>query len=202
MTNLKKKSTNTQVSSKNPTASQRIEALGKKIVEGNKNFVILANEIDNLKAVITGVVRRLNAIVEVSENGDSLSQKAITDFIVQEEVKQLEEKVNFLTESGALSRNDSAAVGPQTFFVGKEVNDEGIVVNPRIQIAYDSLQPDVKEKLTGLKVGEQTKLREQDPNLEITEIYEIKEINLNKDFEETESEETEVTAQDAPNTEE
>ena len=80
MTNLKKKSTNTQVSSKNPTASQRIEALGKKIVEGNKNFVILANEIDNLKAVITGVVRRLNAIVEVSENGDSLSQKAITDF--------------------------------------------------------------------------------------------------------------------------
>ena len=190
----KKKTTATPTAGKKQTASQKIDALNKKLIDHEKNFLVLADEIDQLKTVISGLSRRLNAAIEASENGDAITNKAVADIIVSQNIQELENKVSFLVEQGVLEKaSKDGTTGPKTFVVGKEVGADGEVVNPRVQFALDSLSTDLLEKLSGLKIGDKIALREGDPELEIMEIYNLLDPSIEQNFEEEETEEATTT---------
>ena len=181
----KKKPAKKTTAPKKATSTQKLAALEDKAMSHEKNFLVLADEIDQLKVVIQGLAKRLNAAIKAGETEDGLSNKSVQDIIVEETVKELEGKVSFLQEQGLLAKaGEDETAGDTSFIVGKEVNTEtGEVVNPRAQFSMTTLNPELKAKIVGLKVGESVSFREEDPDFVITEIFNITDVEVNKDFE-------------------
>ena len=166
---MKEKNDKKTGSVKKQTATQKIKALEDKLASFENNFMILADEIDQLKTVITGLGRRLNAAIEVSED---ISNDKVNGVIVDQNVKDLEEKVSFLEKEGVIKKSESNVVSQGDFIVGKEVKD-GKVINPRVQFAVDTIGAEIHEKLVGLEIGQELILKDGDPSFIVTEIFDI-----------------------------
>ena len=157
------------------TASQRIEALENMNMSSNENIRILAGEIDNLRQTIGALARRLNATIKVGESG-SINNESVNDLLVQENTLELKGKVDFLIEQGVLETSKKGQVGEKSFVVGRELDEDRNVINPRIQFALASLIPEVKSLLMDKKVGDVIKNEAGDGLLmEVVEIFDIAE---------------------------
>jgi len=192
----KKKTSSAPVKEVKLTAVQKIGLLEEKLINHEKNFIILAQENDKLKNLITSLAKRLNATIRAGEVEGGITNKSVNDMIVKDNVKELEGKVTFLQEQGVLKLNNEAAITTQTFVVGRELDEDGKELNPRVQFAIGSLDKKIQDKLVGYKVGDLLRLEEGDPELEILEIYEIVNPKIDKKFEEDDS------AQSSPSSEE
>jgi hypothetical protein len=164
------------------TASQRIEALEGQYMASIQNNQILAGEIDNLRQTLTAVARRLNATISAGEKGD-LSNDSVNDFLMEENTKELVDKVIYLVEQGVLEKSDEE-IGEKSFIVARELDAESNVVNPRIQFALASVLDEVKAHILGKKAGDVIDSQEEGGLLlEITEVFNIVE-RVEKNLEE------------------
>ena len=183
-TKAKTKSTAKTGESKKLTAAQRLEALENIYLQQNKKFEILADEIDQMRSLLASLAKRLNAAITAGENGE-ISNDSVNKLIIDSNVKDLEGKVEQLVTSGILKKDDSLEISDKTFVVGREVDEDGTVVNPRVQFAVGSLPQDFKGKLLTKKVGDLIKPEEDlTLSLEITEVYGIVTQETEKKFEE------------------
>jgi len=182
----KKASAKKPTALKKATSTQKLAALEDKAMAHERNFLVLADEIDQLKVLIQGLNKRLNAAIKAGETEDGLSNQSVQDIIIEENEKELKGKVDFLVEQGLLKKLGKKEVADiKSFIVGKEVDSEsGKVVNPRAQFSVGSLSPDLQEKVIGLKLGDSTSFREEDPDFVVTELYSIVDPEINKEFEE------------------
>ena len=182
----KKASAKKTTAPKKATSTQKLAALEDKAMAHERNFLVLADEIDQLKVLIQGLNKRLNAAIKAGETEDGLSNQSVQDIIIEENEKELKGKVDFLVEQGLLKKLGKKEVADiKSFIVGKEVDSEsGKVVNPRAQFSVGSLSPDLQEKVIGLKLGDSTSFREEDPDFVVTELYSIVDPEINKEFEE------------------
>ena len=185
----KKKTSTAPVRETKLTAVQKIGLLEEKLINHEKNFIILAQENDKLKNLITSLAKRLNATIKAGEEG-GINNKSVNDMIVRDNVKELEGRITFLQEQGVLKLNNEALTAEKTFVVGRELDESGSELNPRVQFAVGSLDKDIQKKIIGHKVGDLLRLAEGDPELEILEIYEIVDPKIEQNFEES-TEETE-----------
>jgi len=174
-------------SSVKSNASQRIQALEDLVLNQDRKFNILADEIDGLRSLINALNKRLNAAIKAAEQG-GLSGEAVTRLIVEDNVKELEEKVTMLVEQGLIAKSESGKIGEKSFIVGREISEEGNVVNLRIQFALPVIQDKtLKDKLLSSKLGDIMKPeKEGELSLEIMEVYEIVEQKVEQEFKEEE----------------
>ena len=168
------------------TASQKLEALENAYVQQNNQINILADEIDRLRQTVVALNKRLNASIQAAEGG-GVSNESVNKIIMSENVKELESKITFLTEQGVLLRNDEAEITDNTFVVGRELDQEGNVTNPRVQFAVKTVEKEVKDKLYTKKAGDVIAYSENEDSLEITEVYEIVNPKIKKNFEKQQS---------------
>lgn len=164
------------------TAAQKLDALENAFMGQNNQINILADEIDRLRQTVVALNKRLNASIQAAEGGD-LTNDSVNKIIVSENSKELENKISFLVEQGVLVRNDEMEISEKTFVVGREIDTQGNITNPRVQFAVNSVDAAVKAKLLSKKAGEVVSYSEQEDSLEITEVYEIVDPQIKKNFE-------------------
>ncbi len=164
------------------TAAQKIDALENSFMVQNQQIEILAEEIDNLRKNIVNLNKKLNASIQAAEEG-GLSNTSVSKIIMNEGIKELEERVQFLVQQGVLVRNDAAEVTDDNFVVGREIDTEGNVTNPRVQFSVNSVDPELKNQLYGKKAGAVVAYSADEDSMEITEIYDIKKPKIKKNFE-------------------
>jgi len=168
------------------TAAQRIEALENQLLGAGQNFQVLAGEIDNLRQTVAALARRLNASIKAGEQGE-ISNDAVNQLLVEENTAELKGKVDFLLQQGVLEEAKEEAIHERSFVVGRELDEDKNVINPRIQFAIASINPDVKDLLLGKKVGEVVQNKDDGINLEVIEILDIAE-KVEKNLEESQEE--------------
>jgi hypothetical protein len=154
------------------TAAQRIEKLENTTLGVYENFNILANDIDQLRQTVTALAKRLNATIEAGEKG-GINNDQVNSIIIQENVNELKQKVDFLIEQGILKKSENNTVGESSFVVGRELDDEKNEINPRIQFAFQTLNEKGKELILDKSIGDLVKNEGNSGCMEITEIYEI-----------------------------
>ena len=163
------------------TASQKLDALENAFIQQNQQIDILAEEIDRLRGTVVSLNKRLNASIQAAEQG-GITGESVNKIILGENMKELEAKVTFLTEQGVLVRNDDSEIGDKSFVVGRELDTEGNVTNPRVQFSVGSIDQEVKGKLQGKKAGDVVAYSEGEDSLEITEVYDIVDPKIKKNF--------------------
>lgn len=164
-------------------ASQKLQALEDKVSLYDRNFDFLAEELDNLRNLVTGLAKRVNATITAGEKGE-INPQSVNDIIIQENEKELKSKVDFLIQQGVIKLNNELEINDNTFIVGREITEEGIESNPRVQFAVSSISDEVKSKILGKKAGDSISLSEGNPNLEILEVYELVPAEAFKNFSE------------------
>lgn len=159
-------------------ASERINALERLVLSQGQvmdnKFDVVADELDGIKVLLEKLSKRLNATVTAGENGD-LNNDSINKILLQEEIKDLEKRVDFLKENGVLKLSETGEIHDRTFIVGRELNQEGTVTTPRVQFSLPSLPADLKALLAGKKLGDVVTPEDRDVSFEIMEVYDITE---------------------------
>jgi len=155
------------------TATKRLEALEEAVLGFQQRFLILADEIDKLSAGLMATTKTIDGLLEATK-----TREAVNDIIVNENIKEMEQKVKLFQEQGILIKEEGedAEVGERSYIVGRELDQEGNVLNPRIHFAYPSLTEEEKELFLGKKISEVIMQdAESNTGLEILEIFSIKE---------------------------
>jgi hypothetical protein len=164
------------------TAAQKLEALENSFMAQNQQIEILADEIDSLRQTLVAVNKRLNASIQAAEQG-SLTGESVNKIILGDNMKELESRITFLVENGALVRSDDKEIDSMTFVVGREIDTTGNVTNPRVQFSVQSVDPQLKAQILGKKAGDVVAYSETEDSLEITEVYQITDPKTKKNFE-------------------
>lgn len=155
------------------TAAQRLEALENIVLQQNSKFEILADEIDKIRNLIASLAKRLNATIKAGEDG-GISNDSVNKLILENNAKELKGRVDGLIESGVMTREDDTEIGRRTFVVAREIDEDGTIINPRVQFAVASMPEDFIPKILGKKVGDLIKPEDDlTLSLEITEVYQI-----------------------------
>lgn len=145
------------------TALQRIEALEGALRSTIDAAQMLVQENANLKAQILELSAQTKAIIEVQGIQDSVNKD-----IVKQNVAELQSRITVLLEKKEIELCDS--IGPSSFVVAKEFNDNGEETNPRIQFSMAAISDeDLKSALIGKIVGDDIKYKNS--NVKIVEIY-------------------------------
>lgn len=167
------------------TASQRIDNLENMVVVQERKFEILADEIDQLRKIIQSLGKRLSASIKAAEEGE-LNNDSVNKIIIQQAEKELENKLAQLVTAGVLEKveDNTEAIGQKHFVVGRELNEDGTVINPRAQFAIASVDESLQAKVLGRKLGEIAPLQQGElkTNFEITELYRLVEVDQQKKF--------------------
>jgi len=100
-----------------------------------------------------------------------LTDGNIGNQMVQNKANQLAQNTAQMVQTGVLIKSDT--VDQNSFVVGREVEDNGNVTNPRIQFVVSSAQDHLKTKLLGAKVLDKILVEEGKAKLELLEIYSI-----------------------------
>lgn len=164
------------------TASQKLEALENMFMTQNNQIEILADEIDQLRSQLVAVNKRLNATIQAADAG-GVTSESINKIILSDNMKELESRITFLADQGVLVRNDDAEITEKTFVVGREIDTEGNVTNPRVQFSVGSVDVELKKQITGKKVGAVVAYSETQDSIEVTEVYDIVDPKIKKNFE-------------------
>lgn len=153
------------------TASQKIDDLERGVMSLYQTMDSMARDMGIIKEAVKLLGNKLDSVVKASARGEALNDEVIAKIMVENNIEELKGKVTDLVEKGILVSSDT--VGPNSFVVGRELDETGKVENPRMQFITSQLNPDVKDKFPGAKVGQVLKLQEGKWNFEVQEIYDI-----------------------------
>lgn len=154
------------------TASQRIDDMERGLMALYQTADNMARDLMTIKEAIKLLGNKLDSVVKASERGLSLNDDTISKIMVENNIEELKLKVTNLVNSGVLVASEE--VGPNSFVVGREIDNEtGNVANPRMQFIVSALAPEVKDKFPGSKVGQTLELQEGKWKFEILEVYSI-----------------------------
>jgi len=154
------------------TASQKIEDLERGIMSAFQTIDSMARDIMVIKEAIKLLGNKVDSIVKASERGQPLNDDVLAKIMVENNVEELKEKVNGLVAQGVLASQE--LIDDDSFIVGREVNELGEVVNPRLQFALQALQEDMRPKLKGFRSGDVINLEEGKLKFEVMEVYMVK----------------------------
>lgn len=165
--------TQTQTKNKQPlTAAQRLEGLEESVRLLDQALRNVTNNLATITQALKLLGNKTDAIVKANSRGIALNDEIISQIMVENNVEELEQKVKDLVSAGLLAQSES--ISDTSFIVGRELDAETKkVVNPRVQIAYSTLNADVKEKLLGKKAGDVVNFGGDTLEVEIEAVYDI-----------------------------
>lgn len=159
---------------KNPdtrSASQKIQDLEGAMISLYQTADNMARDLTTVKEAIKLLGNKVDAIVKASNSGQALSDDVISKIMIQNNCEELSQKVKVMVAQGILAAAEQVA--EDSFVVGEEQNDLGETVNPRLQFAVYAIQPELREKFIGGKVGDVLNLQEGKLKFKVAEIYKI-----------------------------
>lgn len=156
---------------KQRTASQRIDDMERGLMALYQTADNMARDVMTIKEAIKLLGNKLASVVKASENGEQVNDEVISRIMVENNVEELKEKVTDLVNQGILASAEE--VTAQSFVVGRELGDDGAIVNPRMQFVVSATQEHVRPKFLGAKVGQVLDLEEGKWKFEVQEIYSI-----------------------------
>ena len=155
------------------TATQRIEDLEQIAMSNLQTLNAMAKDIGLLKDAVKLLGNKTDSIVKVISSGGALSDQSISETMIANNVTELQGKVANLVTQGILAASER--VTTNSFVVGQEVDENGKVVNPRIQFTLGTVPPEAKEKLLGAAVGDRVSFGDGKLKFDVLESYEIQE---------------------------
>jgi hypothetical protein len=129
--------------------------------------------VGSLSSTMEKVLRlesKLEAVTSSLQTLEVVSQEDLNQAQRENNLKNLENKLNFLLEQKLLEPAEE--VLENGFVVGQEETEDGEIVTHRVQFALNILSPEDQAKILGKKVGEVVKFQEgNNVNLYITAVY-------------------------------
>lgn len=153
------------------TASQRIDDMERGLMALYQTADQMARDLMTVKEAIKLLGNKLDSIVKASSRGEALNDEVIAKIMVENNVEELREKVTNLVNQGVLVAAEE--VGPNSFVVGREIDENGKVANPRMQFVVSALQAEVRDRFPGAKAGQTLDLQEGKWKFEVQEVYNI-----------------------------
>lgn len=148
-------------------ASQRLETLEVNMQEVSMYLNNMARDLQIIKEAIKLLGNKLDAV----QRSAGISNDSVAELMMENNANELKEKVNGFIAQGVLVGSEAASSAG--FIVGKELGDDGKVVNQRVQFAVAGMNPDLQAKVVGAKPGDVITFSEDTLKLEVTEVYEI-----------------------------
>jgi hypothetical protein len=171
MTKKSKKETEVQIPENRKTALQRIDDLEQKINALIQRDNELLNLISEQDTKIQALARKLKAVIQAGESG-SISNDLVDNVLINDAVNKMKNDVNVCVQQGFLVQAD--VITEKSFIVGRELDGEKNVSNPRWQFSFSSMGDQHKSDFLGKKTGDIIVSNEEDSSVwEITEIYNI-----------------------------
>lgn len=153
------------------TAAQRLEDLERGIMEAYRVLDNVVRDLMTIKDAIKLLGNKTDAIAKASLRGQPLSDENLTNIMVETNVAELKAKADDLVNRGFLKASEE--VDEKSFVVGREIDNEGKVANPRLQFAYTAVPAATQEKLKGTKSGDIVAFSERQWKFEVLEVYTI-----------------------------
>ena len=158
------------------TATQRIEDLENGLMTIYQTLDAVARDVLASKEAIKLLNNKVDAIVKATNSGAQLTDEVLTEIMVQNNIDDLKQKVTNLLNAGFLVAQE--AVDLSSFIVGRDVKDDGSVINPRIQFALRAIEDEsIRNKLLGAKAGDTLTLEEGKALFQVLETYLIQNPN-------------------------
>lgn len=152
------------------SASERIQDLERAMMSLYQTADNMARDLMTVKDAIKLLGNKVDAIVKAAERG-SVSDNIVSDIMIENNVSELKSKVDDLITKGILTYE--ATVTPESYVVGREIDESGKVVNPRLQFAMSALDPEIRDKIVGALAGTVLELATGKLKLEVLETYTI-----------------------------
>lgn len=149
------------------TAAQRIEALENAFMSLYHTADNMARDLLTTKEALKLVGNKLDAVAKLAK----LSDDDIAKLMIENNIEELKGKLKNLVDNGVLSAEE--AVQENSFVVGREIDNEGTVVNPRLQFAMKAMPATTQEKIKGSKPGDVITIEEGKLRFEVLETYKI-----------------------------
>jgi hypothetical protein len=127
----------------------------------------MARDLMMVKEALKLLGNKVDAIAKATGTTD----EQLSAIMIANNVAELKTKVDNLVAQGVLVASD--IVTSSSFLVGKEQDDDGKIVNPRLQFAISALGEELKAKMVGAKVGDVLTLTEGKLKFEVSEIYQV-----------------------------
>lgn len=153
------------------SASQKINDLENALMSLYQTADNMARDLMSIKDALKLINNKLESVIQASAAGEQLTDEVINKFMVQNNCKDLAEKVKSMVVQGILAPTEQVA--DNCFIVGVELDDAGEVINPRLQFAVMAIKPDYRDKLRGGKAGDSIRYDDARPRYKITEIYQV-----------------------------
>lgn len=152
-------------------ATQRIEDLEQALVSLIQTLDNMARDVILTKDAVKLLGNKVEAMAKAAVKGESPTDEVLSRLMLENNVEELKQKVNALIGQGILEPRES--VETQSFIVGRELEDDGTVANPRLQFALGAVGPEVQSKLMGSKPGTVVTIQEGKLRFEVLEVYGI-----------------------------
>lgn len=152
-------------------ASQRIEDLERAMVSLYQTADNMARDLMTVKDAVKILHNKVSAIVTAYTRDKTFSEESVTAVMIDSNVEELKSKLNTLIEQGILVAEE--VVTDASFVVGRELDDNNVVVNPRLQFTMAGVQETVRGKLVGAMSGDILLLEEGKLKFEVLETYQI-----------------------------
>lgn len=159
------------------TASQRIDDLERAVMSIFQVSNNMARENTMIKDALKLLGSRVTALIQLAASGTVVSEDGVDKIMRENQIKELQGKVQNLIDQGFLVATE--AVAENTFLVGSENEPDqadgtaGKTIHPRLQFTLSSLEKDIQEKLTGAKVGDTVKFKDDALVFKLAEVYRI-----------------------------
>lgn len=127
------------------------------------------NELELVKEVLKLLNKRVEATIQLAKPETGITSDAVSAAMAQMAVAEMAGLVKGWLDSGALTTTDT--VTDQTFLVCRELNSDGVEVNPRVQFRLDSQDQVTQDALRGNKAGVTVSFGENRFSVQILEIY-------------------------------
>lgn len=153
------------------TATQRIDDLERGLMSMFQSGDSMARDLMIAKDALKLLNNKLNAVTKAVNEGTLPTEDVIAKHMIDANIEELKEKVTNLVNQGILKATEETE--DRAFVVGREIDENGKVVNPRLQFALGSLNEGVREKIKLAKIGEPLTLEEGKLKFELLEAYSI-----------------------------
>lgn len=153
------------------TASQRIEDMERGLMALYQTADNMARDMMTIKEAIKLLGNKLDAVVKAANRGEQMTDEVISKIMVENNVEELKNKVQDLVNQGVLVAAEE--VTANSFIVGREIDADGKVQNPRMQFVVSALAENVRAKFPGAKAGQTLELEEGKWKFEVQEVYAI-----------------------------
>lgn len=159
--------------SDNRSATQRLTDAENAIMSLFNVLDKMTRDLMTLREAIKLIHNKVDSIVKASVGGEPINDAVLERLMIENNVAELKQKVDSMVQQGVIASEEQ--VSDNSFVVGSEYNDEGTLINPRLQFILKSLTEELQLKLLGTKPGDLLDLQEGKLKFKVLESYKIQE---------------------------